>query len=168
MSPDAGHDRRAAPGWPRLLAAGLGTGVIDGLFSSVLVVVFYGSTVARLWQGVASTLLGPRAIDGGTGPAAIGVAMHVGVAFGWSAVFWLAHQRSPRLRAAAASWRGIVAVAAVYGPVIWLVMSLGVIPVLVHRAPAITLRWLVQLVGHVPFVAVPMIATISGRIKGVP
>jgi hypothetical protein len=41
-------------------------------------------------------------------------------------------------------------------------MSLVVIPLLLHRAPAITLRWLIQLVGHAPFVGLPMTAAIAG------
>jgi hypothetical protein len=71
----------------RIVVAGVLTGVIDGLFSSVLSAVFYGSTVTRLFQGVAATLLGPNAVDGGVRTALIGVAMHFGVALGWSAVF---------------------------------------------------------------------------------
>jgi hypothetical protein len=70
----------------RLVRAGILTGVIDGLFSSVLSAAFYDSTVARLFQGVASTLLGRAALDGGTRTALVGVLMHFGVAFGWSAV----------------------------------------------------------------------------------
>ncbi len=50
----------------RWVGAGLLTGISDGLFSSVLAVAFYHSTVARLWQGVASTLLGPEALTGGS------------------------------------------------------------------------------------------------------
>jgi uncharacterized membrane protein YagU involved in acid resistance len=57
----------------------------------------------------------------------------------------------------------VFAVAAVYGPVIWLVMSLVVIPMLTHRPPAINIRWWVQLVGHVPFVALPIVTLIGGR-----
>jgi hypothetical protein len=49
----------------RLVRAGLLTGVTDGLFSSVLSVAFYGSTVTRLFQGVASTLLGKEAPNAG-------------------------------------------------------------------------------------------------------
>jgi len=52
-------------------------------------------------------------------------------------------------------------VAALYGPVIWLVMSLVVIPLLSRRPPAFNFRWWVQLVGHIPFVAVPIVAVIS-------
>ena len=42
-----------------------------------------------------------------------------------------------------------------------LVMSLVVIPLLSRRPPAFNFRWWVQLVGHIPFVAVPIVAMIS-------
>ena len=71
----------------RLMLAGLLTGVTDGLFSGVLSVFFYNSTATRLFQGVASILIGPKAIEGGTPTAALGLLMHFGVAFAWSAVF---------------------------------------------------------------------------------
>jgi hypothetical protein len=60
---------------------------------------------------------------------------------------------------------GIVKVAAVYGPAIWLVMSLVVIPLLVHRPPTITLRWWVQLIGHFPFVGLPIVWSIAKGIR---
>lgn len=78
-----------------LLRAGFLTGVTDGLFSSILSVAFYHSTVERLFQGVAATLLGPEALNGGTRTAVIGVLMHFGVAFGWAAVFMFFVMRSP-------------------------------------------------------------------------
>jgi len=145
----------------RLVRAGLLTGVIDGLFSSVLSVVFYHSTVARLFQGVASTLLGPEAIGGGTRTAVIGVLMHFGVAFGWSAVFLLVIMRAAWIRRVLASRNGVVKVAALYGPFIWLVMSLAVIPLLTHHPPAIGLRWWVQFFGHFPFVGIPIVASLG-------
>jgi hypothetical protein len=145
----------------RLLRAGLLTAVTDGLFSSVLAAFFYGSTVTRLWQGVASVLLGAGAFEGGSRTAAIGVLMHVGVAFGWSAVFLLLVLSSSWLRDILAQPYGVVAVAVAYGPVIWLVMSLAVMPLLTHRPPAINFRWWVQLIGHVPFVALPIVTMIA-------
>lgn len=151
--------------WSRLVRAGLITGITDGLFSSVLSVFFYGSTVTRLWQGVASTLLGKEAIGGGARPALIGVLMHFGVAFGWSAVFLLLVLRSARIRRVLTSRYGAVKAASVYGPFIWLVMSLAVIPLLLHRPPTINLRWWVQLIGHFPFVGLPIAASIA---RGVP
>ncbi len=149
----------------RLVRAGLLTGVTDGLFSSVLSVFFYDSTVARLWQGVASTLLGKEALEGGTRTALIGVLMHFGVAFGWSAVFLLLVMKSASIRRVLSSRHGVVKVAAVYGPFIWLVMSLLVIPVLLRRPPNVNFRWLVQLIGHFPFVGLPIVASIGGGLS---
>ncbi|MFL5575687.1 MAG: hypothetical protein ACJ79S_06965 [Gemmatimonadaceae bacterium] len=140
------------------MRAGLLTGVTDGLFSGVLSVAFYHSTVTRLFQGVASALLGPAAIEGGGRTAALGVLMHFGVALGWSAVFVLLVERSPWVRRVRRSPYGVLKVAAVYGPFVWLVMSLVVIPLLVHRPPTITARWWVQLIGHIPFVGLPIVA----------
>ena len=144
----------------RLIRAGLLTGVIDGLFSSILATFFYGSTATRLFQGVAATLLGREALDGGTPTALLGVLMHFGVAFGWSAVFLFLVERSSWIRGVLASRYGVVKVAALYGPFIWMVMSLAVIPLLVHRPPAISIRWWIQLIGHIPFVGLPIVASI--------
>jgi hypothetical protein len=145
----------------RLVRAWLLTGITDGLFASVLSVTLLHSTPAKLFQGVASTLLGPAALQGGNATAALGVLMHFGVALGWSVVFLLLFERSPWIRSVVRSRYGVLKVAAVYGPFIWLVMSLIVIPLLVHRPPSITVRWWVQLIGHIPFVAFPMVASIG-------
>jgi len=142
--------------------AGLATGITDGLFASVLSVVFYGSTETRLWQGVASTVLGKDAFTGGIRTALIGLLMHFGVAFGWSAVFLLLVIASPWIRRVLSSPGGILKVASIYGPAIWLIMSLVVIPLLLHRPPTITIRWWIQGIGHIPFVALPMV-TIIGK-----
>ena len=149
----------------RLLRTWLLTAGIDGLFSSALATFVYGSTVTRLWQGVASVLLGAGAFEGGRRSAAIGVLMHVGVAFGWSAAFLLLVLSSSWLRGVLAEPYGVITVAAVYGPLIWLLMSLAIIPLFTHRPPAINIRWWVQLVAHVPFVALPIVATIGRRLR---
>ena len=146
---------------PRLLRAGLLTAVTDGLFSSVLVVAAYGSTVTRLWQGVASVLLGPGAFDGGLRTVLVGLAMHVAVAFTWSAVFLVLVRRASWLRQLVGSRYGVLKAAAVYGPLVWTVMSIVVIPLLVRRPPTINFRWWVQLVGHFPFVGLPIVAGIG-------
>ena len=145
-----------------LLVAGAGllTGVSDGLFACVLSTVFYGSTVTRLWQGVAATVLGKEAFAGGTRTALIGVAMHFGVALGWSAVLFALVTLSPWIRRVLSSPNGALKVASVYGPTIWMVMSLVVIPLLLRRPPTFTVRWWIQGIGHIPFVGLPMAATI--------
>lgn len=146
----------------RILLAGLVTGIIDGLFASIQS-FFYDSNPERVFQGVASTLLGPSALEGGARTAAIGVLMHFGVALGWSAVFLILYERWPRLRDLVRSPLGPLKVASVYGPFIWLVMSLVVIPLLVHHPPIFRPRWWVQLIGHIPFVGLPIVSVIGRK-----
>src|SRR5262245_48153943 len=146
----------------RLLLAGLLTGVIDGTFSSVLSVAFYESTIARLFKGVASVVMGSEALNGGAWIVALGILMHFGVAFGWSAVFLFLVLRWSWVRGVLASRLGRLKVASLYGPFIWVVMSCAVIPAFTHRAPAITIRWWVQLIGHIPFVGFPIVASLAG------
>ena len=148
--------------------AGLLTAFTDGAFSSVLSVAFYHSTVTRLFQGVASTLLGPDAFAGGTRTALIGVLMHIGVAFGWSAVFVLLVARLRWIPALMAARYGTLKVAALFGPMVWVTMSLAVIPLLVHHPPMIGLRWWIQLVGHVCFVGLPIVATVRVQATRLP
>ena len=143
----------------RLVRAGLWTAAIDGCFASVLHVTAFGSTFTRLWQGVASVPLGPRAFEGGWATVALGLALHVFVAFVWSAVFLFLVLRWEWVRRRVASVRGIVEVAAVYGPFIWLVMSIVVIPIVAQRPPRVDGRFWIQLVGHIPFVAIPIVVS---------
>jgi hypothetical protein len=139
--------------------AGLFTGIADGLFSSVLSVAFYHSSVARLFQGVASVLRGADAFKGGTAMALLGVLMHFGVAFGWSIAFLLIARQASWVRTLLTAPGGVAMVSALYGPFVWMTMSLVVIPILTHHPAAITARWWVQFFGHIPFVALPIIVS---------
>lgn len=147
---------------PRLVRAGVLTGVVDGLFACAVTVGFQHSTVERLFQGIASTLLGPAAFSGGAGTALIGLLMHFGVAFGWSAVFLFLVAPWPRTRAVLATPYGRLKIASLYGPAVWLVMSLVVIPLLLQRPPRLGALWWIELLGHIPFVGLPIVASIAG------
>jgi uncharacterized membrane protein YagU involved in acid resistance len=133
--------------------------MIDGLFSSVLSVAFYHSTVAHLFQDVAGVLRGADAFIGGTPMVVLGVLMHFGVAFAWSMAFFLIARQASWIRTRLAAPGGVVMVSALYGPSIWMTMSLLVIPALTHRSPAITPRWWIQFFGHIPFVAMPIVGS---------
>lgn len=144
-----------------LLRTWLTIAVIDGIFASCLSVFAYGSTFSRLWQGVASVVLGPSALQGGARTVAVGLLLHVCVAFTWSAVFLTLANALPFIRRIIATPGGILAIAAVYGPPIWLVMSLVVIPLASGRPPSITARWWIQLFAHIPFVALPIVTSVG-------
>ena len=150
-----------------LLRAWVAIAVIDGVFATLLPVVAYGAPLGRVWQGVASTLLGSSAMQGGGRTMLVGLLMHAGVAFAWTAVFVALALASPALRRLVSRPAGMVAVSAVYGPAIWMVMSLLVIPRLTGRAPTIDGRWWVQLFAHIPFVALPIVATIGSGLRAV-
>jgi hypothetical protein len=157
-------DRAAGPragALPRaVLAAWLVTAVWDFVCATALSVLAYDATFARLWQGVAATVLGPVALQMGARGVMVGLALHLAVAFAWSALFVLAVAAWPALRRLVVGPAGAFAVACAYGPVIWLVMSLVVIPLATGRPPVIGVRWWVQLFAHVPFVTLPLVFTV--------
>jgi hypothetical protein len=154
-------DHMPATWLPRLVRAWLLTAVSDGLFSSCLAAFAYGSTVTRLWQGVASVPLGPSALEGGTRTALIGIALHFTVALTWAVVFLLLYGAVGALRSITSSVPGVLLVAAIYGPLIWMTMSLMLMPQFTHRPPTINYRWWIQWFGHMPFVALPIVWSIS-------
>jgi len=143
----------------RLPRAWILTAILDGLFSSALSVFAYGSTVKRLWQGVASTVFGAAALEQDS-MAWVGLAMHFGVALAWSAIFLLAHKQSDSLRRVVDGPNGLWQGAVIYGPLVWVIMSLVVIPRLTGRPPVITNRWWVQFFGHAIFVGLPIVGMI--------
>ena len=154
-----------SPNVKRLIVAGLATAIADGIFACVLSVGFYHSTFSRLWQGVAAVLLGPSALQGGNRTVAIGLLMHLLVAFTWSAIFLFGALRMQWVRDVVKSPGGIMKTAALYGPFVWLVMSMAVIPILVRHLPTFTLRWLVQLIGHAFSVGLPIVASTAGSVR---
>ena len=140
-----------------VLVTWLVTAAWDFMCASALSVFAYHSTFSRLWQGVAATALGPRALEMGARGVALGVALHCLVAFVWSTLFVLALASSERLRRVVDRPGGAFGVACVYGPVIWLVMSLVIIPLATGKPPTFAFRWWVQIFAHVPFVTLPLV-----------
>lgn len=141
------------------------TAAWDFVCATALTVLAYHGTFAHLWQGVASTVFGPTAIDGGAKMVATGIALHLTVAFTWSAIFVALAIMSTGLRRVIATPGGALAVAIAYGPVIWLVMSLAIIPLATGHPPRIGFRWWVQIFAHVPFVTIPLVFT-ARRVLG--
>jgi len=144
-----------------LVRAWLLIALSDFTYASFMSTVVYGGTFAKLWQGVASVLLGPGAMQGGARTVLVGIAMHLSVALLWTTVFLAIALASPALRRFIATPGGIVATAVAYGPIVWLVMSLVVIPTLSGRPPTINYRWWIAIAGHIVAVALPIVATIG-------
>lgn len=146
----------------RLVRTGLLITVVDGLWAVVLTLA-YQRSIVRLWQGVAAAPFGKSMMDGGTPTMLLGIAVHFVVAFTWSAVFLLLVDRSAWLRGVLSSPAGLFMVAAAYGPLIWILMSLVVIPIASHAPTPITYRWWIQLAGHIFFVGLPIVWSLAPR-----
>jgi hypothetical protein len=167
ITPNAGIPVRSGPGLEpelpsftrMLLPVWVVTAVWDAICATALGVLAYGGTAAGVWRGVASTVLGPAALTGGTPALAAGLGLHSMVAFAWAAIFVGAVWEWPALRRTILAPGGALAVAAAYGPLIWLVMSLVVIPLATGRPPRFNLRWWVQIGAHIPFVSLPLVFT---------
>ena len=139
----------------RLVRAGLLTGVVDGLWAVVLTLAYQRSLV-RLWQGIAAVPFGDGMFTGGAATVVLGIVLHVCVAFAWSAVLLSNVMRLAWLRAILDSPLGALKIATVYGPFIWIAMSIAIVPLFTHKPPVINGRWFIQLAGHVVFVGLPM------------
>jgi uncharacterized membrane protein YagU involved in acid resistance len=116
--------------------AGLVCGLLDGL-SATVVSSFFGTSPIRLFQGIASGLLGRSAFEGGTGTALMGVALHFVVALGASTVYYAASRLFPVLIDQA------LACGVAYGIAVHLFMTFVVIPLsAIGRRPFVALSFL--------------------------
>src|SRR3954471_2448635 len=104
-----------------IAVTGLIVGAMD-ITSAIIITISRGSTVTRLFQFIASGLIGPKAFQGGTATAALGLGLHFVIAFSLVAVFYAASRQIAFLRQQA------VISGLVYGLVVFGVMNLIVLP----------------------------------------
>jgi hypothetical protein len=153
----------ASPRAPALvLLSTIAVAVLDGSFAIALYVASGSTTLVRLFQGIASVLIGPSAFRGGTPSFALGIALHCTIALTWSVIFLLLLRGTRVVPRMLESPFGALKVAVLYGPLVYLAMSLALVPLFTHRMPPINQTWALILVGHIPFVGLP-IAMIVGR-----
>jgi hypothetical protein len=124
--------------------AGLICGVLDG-FSAVAVSWYFGAGPMRVFQGIASGLLGRSAFQGGAGAALLGVALHFVVATGAAAVYYAASRWLPVMIDQA------LACGIVFGILVHLFMTFVVIPLSAIGRRPFVLR------TFIPFLIVSMI-----------
>jgi hypothetical protein len=126
-----------------ILWAGAVCAVLDGM-SAVAVSAFFGTRPVQLFQGIASGLLGPASFTGGMTTAALGLAVHVFVAFAAAAVYYAASRMAPVLNEHA------VVSGVVYGVGVHLFMTFVVIPLsAIGARPIVWPRFVAILIVHV-------------------
>jgi hypothetical protein len=120
-SNQTGDQIRMEQPYRAILLAGLICGTLDAI-SAIVVSGLFGTAPMRVFQGIASGLLGRSAFQGGAGTAALGLALHFVVALGASAVYFAASRWLPVLID-----RALVCGVA-YGVAVHLFMTYVVIP----------------------------------------
>ena len=137
-----------------IILGGLAIGVLDFIDASTFFPLYFGITVARVWQSVAAGVLGREAaVAGGWNTAALGIFLHFVVAFSIAAVYFFLSRNVPLLV------RRPVISGLVYGIVANYVMQFVVIPLsaLGWRSSAFDLgSTLNSVVGHAFLVGLPV------------
>lgn len=142
-----------------ILYAGLAVGVLDGIAASVNS-AFNGGSPVRVFQYVASGLLGRASFEGGLATAALGLLLHFVVALGASAVFYAASRYLTFLT------RLPFVVGPIYGVIVYFVMREIVSPLSLTNPGTPSIKGTVIMIAiHILFVGLP-IALIVRRYSG--
>jgi len=115
------HLRKA---FPTILLTSLLVGVLDALAA----IVVYSANPIRMFQFIASGVIGKEAFAGGMVSAGWGVLFHFFIAFFWTAVYFILYPVL-NLRTIHKFVSGLL-----YGIIIWLGMNMIVLPIS-HGAP---------------------------------
>ena len=140
---------------------GLIVGAMD-ITSAIIITISRGSTVTRLFQFIASGLIGPKAFQGGTATAALGLGLHFVIAFSLVAVFYAASRQIAFLR------RQAVISGLIYGLVVFGVMNLIVLPLSAAKLRHSLSGDLIQIGIHMFVIGLPtalLIRRFSGDIR---
>lgn len=109
---------------------GLACGVLDITQACIAWGIQNHLPPQRIFQSVASGLLGPKSFQGGAQTAALGLLLHFLIAFIWAVIYYLASRQIGFLTA-----RPVIA-GLLYGEFVWVMMNCVVVPLsAIHRWP---------------------------------
>jgi uncharacterized membrane protein YagU involved in acid resistance len=132
---------------------GLACGVFDIAQAIIGFGLEFGLKPSQVFQSVASGLLGKASYQGGIKTAVLGGFLHFFIAFIWATIYYIASRRIPVLI------EKPVISGLVYGEIVWLVMTMIVLPLsAIHRWPP---SWnaaaiITGPIGHTVLVGLPI------------
>jgi hypothetical protein len=161
MSDHTLSDNASGLGRPRafetILYGGLAVGILDGLFAFIFYGLILGVKPLRIFQSVASGVLGRASFEGGIKTFLLGILLHFVVATCIAAVYYVASLKLPVL-----IHRAVIS-GLVYGMIAYIVMNYVVIPLSAASSGRFSLRtFLPAFIGHAFLVGLP-IALIARR-----
>ena len=134
-----------------ILYGGLVVGILDGLFALIFYGLILGAKPLRIFQSVASGLLGKAAFEGGIPTFLLGILLHFVVASCIAAVYYVASLKLPVLIDHA------VVCGLIYGLLAYLGMNYVIIPLSAIGSRPFSLRlFLPAFIGHALLVGLPI------------
>ena len=138
-----------AQAWKAIVAGGLTVGVLDCLAATINA-ARSGVSFSRVWQFVASGLLGRESYNYGWSSVALGLLIHFFIAFSVATVYYLASRRFPILI------RQAVLFGALYGVAVYFFMGYVVSPLsATAKLPFSFSSMLIGIFIHIFFVGLP-------------
>ncbi|MBL7852105.1 MAG: hypothetical protein JNN04_14480 [Cyclobacteriaceae bacterium] len=111
---------RSPSKWP-LSKAWLVVATLD-ILAAIVQTLAGGGNLSRLGQYIASGVFGRSAFEGGVTYALMGYVFHYGIAFGWTALFYVVY---PRVNLLHRNW---VITGVGYGMFVWFMMNRVILP----------------------------------------
>jgi hypothetical protein len=139
----------SAQTWKAIVFGGLAVGVLDCLAATINA-ARSGVSFSRVWQFVASGLLGRESYNYGWSSVALGLLIHFFIAFSVATVYYLASRRFPILI------RQAVLFGALYGVAVYFFMGYVVSPLsATAKLPFSFSSMLIGILIHIFFVGLP-------------
>lgn len=143
-----------------IVTGGLVGGALDLLFA-VTFAAANGTAPARVFQTIASGLVGDAAFAGGASVSALGVACHFGISMAWAALF----------AAIAGRFRGMahrpLIAGILFGAMVFLCMRLIVLPLSAYPHPVTfkPLATVLDLLSHMLLFGTPIALVVSRAVR---
>lgn len=143
-----------------IVVGGLVGGALDLLFA-VTFAGANGAAPARVFQTIASGLLGNAAFAGGNSVSALGVACHFGISLIWAALFAAVAWRFPGMA------RQPLLAGILFGAVVFLSMRLIVLPLSAYPRPVTfkPLATVLDLLSHMLLFGTPIALAVSRAVR---
>jgi hypothetical protein len=145
-----------ASAFETIVYGGLTVGILDAMAATANAAL-RGVSPVRVWQYVASSVVGSESAAGGAATVALGLLIHFSVAFGVATSFYFLARLLP------AVLRYAVIAGIVYGIAVYFAMSYVIVPMTLVRQGPFTWYGLISgLIIHMLFVGLP-VALIAKR-----
>ena len=159
LTGDKSHEIERPRAFNAIFYGGLAVGILDGL-AAVILTIQRGGVVSRMFQGIASGLIGRGSLQGGFATALLGVSLHFLIAFIWASIYYGVSLKLPALI------RRALIFGPIYGVFVYFAMQIIVLPLsAIRKAPFSFAAPLQGIIIHIICVGLPIALAASRSAK---